>query len=125
MLTHVISEWSYAISRVGVGEYVCNYEQAFQVCSVHSLINSNQLLFSLSMKEQVINSLHPVGKCNPACYPPSVIQIPLAPPRGIWTYVRQFFDCMRPPAASPMCSLPLLFFLFLIVSENWRQLVIT
>ena len=35
------------------------------------------LLFLLSMKEQVINSLRPVGKCNPACYPPSVIQIPL------------------------------------------------
>ena len=37
------------------------------------------LLFFLSMKEQVINSLlpDPVGKCNPACYPPSFIQIPL------------------------------------------------
>ena len=31
--------------------------------------------FFLSMKKQVINSLRPVGKCNPACYPPSVIQI--------------------------------------------------
>ena len=31
------------------------------------------------MKEQVIHSLRPVGKCNPACYPPSVIQIPLGP----------------------------------------------
>ena len=31
----------------------------------------------LSIKERVINSLHPVGWCNPACYPPSVIQITL------------------------------------------------
>ena len=28
MLTHVISEWSYAIPRARVGEYVSNYEQA-------------------------------------------------------------------------------------------------
>ena len=28
MLTHVISEWSYAICRARVGEYVSNYEQA-------------------------------------------------------------------------------------------------
>ena len=28
MLTRVISEWSYAISRAKVGEYVSNYEQA-------------------------------------------------------------------------------------------------
>ena len=34
------------------------------------------LLFFLRMKEQVIHSLRPVGKCNPACYPrPSVIPI--------------------------------------------------
>ena len=39
------------------------------------------LLFFLSMKEQMIHSLRPVGKCNPACYLPSVIQIP---PRDIW-----------------------------------------
>ena len=35
------------------------------------------LLFFLSMKEQVINSLCPVGKCNPACYLPSVIWMTL------------------------------------------------
>ena len=34
------------------------------------------LYFFLSMKEQVIHSLRSVGKCNPACYPPLVIQIP-------------------------------------------------
>ena len=28
MLTHVISEWSYATFRARVGEYVSNYEQA-------------------------------------------------------------------------------------------------
>ena len=28
MLTHVISEWSHAISRARIGEYVSNYEQA-------------------------------------------------------------------------------------------------
>ena len=28
MLTYVISEWSYAISRARVGEYVSNYEPA-------------------------------------------------------------------------------------------------
>ena len=28
ILTHVISEWSYAISRAKVGEYVSNYKQA-------------------------------------------------------------------------------------------------
>ena len=33
------------------------------------------LLFFLSMKEQVINSFRPVGKCNPAWYPTEVIQI--------------------------------------------------
>ena len=36
--------------------------------------------FFLSMKKQVINSLRPVGKFNPACYPPSDIQISL----GVW-----------------------------------------
>ena len=28
------------------------------------------------MYQQVIDLLHPVGKCNPACYSPSDIQIP-------------------------------------------------
>ena len=36
-----------------------------------------------------------------------------------WTCVRQSFDCMRPPAASPMYSLVLLFFLFLNDSK-WK-----
>ena len=35
------------------------------------------LLFSLSMKEQVIHLLRLVGNCNSTCYPPSVIKITL------------------------------------------------
>ena len=45
------------------------------------------LLFFLSIKEQVINSLRPVGKCNPACYLPSVIQISMT-----WLDIRP--DCI-------------------------------
>ena len=35
------------------------------------------LFFFLTIKEQVINSFRPVGKCGTACYPPSVIHITL------------------------------------------------
>ena len=34
------------------------------------------LLFFLSINEQVINSLRPVGKFSPACYPPGVTNNP-------------------------------------------------
>ena len=35
MLTHVISEWSYAIARARIGEYVSNYEQAIPQLHAH------------------------------------------------------------------------------------------
>ena len=35
MLPYVISEWSYAISRARVGEYVSNYEQATPQLHTH------------------------------------------------------------------------------------------
>ena len=41
------------------------------------------------------------------------------------TFVRQFFDCVRPTAASPICSLALSHFMFKIVSVIWILAVIT
>ena len=51
------------------------------------------IYFFLSMKEQVINSLRLVGKCNPAWYSTEVIQIP---PGGVST-VHTFNSCTSRP----------------------------
>ena len=59
------------------------------------------LFIFLTMKEQMINLLCPVGKCGPACYPPKVIQIP----RGR-TRTRTFSQSYhtRPPASCDMAG---------------------
>ena len=64
--------------KLAAGSHVCAGSQVSSgptaVLRFHTRLIEMYLFFFISMKEQVINS---VGKWNPACYPPSVIQIPL------------------------------------------------
>ena len=65
--THVIVlNESFPMDTNMAGYRISKY---FEISKLFFIVFEVYLLFFLSMKEQVMNSIRPVGKCNPACYP--------------------------------------------------------
>ena len=54
MLTQVISEWSYVISRAMVGDYVSNYEQAIPQLHDHMSFGNLKTFGNLYSKPEQI-----------------------------------------------------------------------